>query len=97
MATGSLISVREYLSTTYRPDCDYVDGVVVERNLGEYDHSRLQGELVYYFRARREKWTLGHPRTTGSSLTHALPYPRCLRGHRQARGTNLPYSPPHLL
>ena len=30
MQTGELISIREYLSTSYRPDCDYVDGVVVE-------------------------------------------------------------------
>jgi hypothetical protein len=43
MATRSLVSVSEYLSTSYRPDCDYVDGVVLQRNFGEYDHARLQG------------------------------------------------------
>jgi Uma2 family endonuclease len=58
MATGSLISVEEYLHTTYRPDCDYVDGVVVERNLGEKDHSGLQRELLYCFRARQDQWGL---------------------------------------
>jgi hypothetical protein len=42
MATDSLISIREYLSTSYRPDCDYVNGIIEERNLGEYDHARLQ-------------------------------------------------------
>ncbi len=56
MATGSLVSVSEYLSTSYRPDCDYVDGVVLERNLGEYDHARLQGEVFAYFHARRKEW-----------------------------------------
>lgn len=56
MATGSLVSVHEYLSTSYRPDCDYVDGVVLERNLGEYDHARLQRELLVYFHARRREW-----------------------------------------
>ena len=35
-------SVTEYLSTSYRPDCDYVDGEVLERNVGEYEHSRPQ-------------------------------------------------------
>jgi Uma2 family endonuclease len=45
MATGTSVSVQEYLHTPYQPDCDYVDGVVVERNLGEYDHAKLQGEL----------------------------------------------------
>ncbi|MBV9505402.1 MAG: Uma2 family endonuclease [Acidobacteriia bacterium] len=56
MATGHLISVREYLSTVYRPDCDYVDGVVVERNLGEYDHARLQMSVLAYFYAREKQW-----------------------------------------
>jgi Uma2 family endonuclease len=58
MATGSLVSVREYLSTSYRPDCDYVDGVVLERNLGETDHSRLQTEIAFYYRSRRKQWGL---------------------------------------
>ncbi len=35
MATSELMSVREYLSTPYRPDRDYVDGVVLEQNVGE--------------------------------------------------------------
>lgn len=42
MSATHLVSVAEYLATSYRPDCDYVDGVVEERNLGEFDHSRLQ-------------------------------------------------------
>jgi len=56
MATGELVSVQQYLSTSYRPDCDYVDGVVVERNLGERDHSRLQMALSAYFYNRRKEW-----------------------------------------
>src|SRR6202163_2378234 len=58
MATGSLVSVHEYLTTSYRPDCDYVDGMVLERNLGEYDHARLQGEAFAYFHARQKEWGL---------------------------------------
>jgi Uma2 family endonuclease len=58
MATGSLVSVHEYLSTSYRPDCDYVDGVVLERNLGETDHSLLQMEIGHYYRSRRQQWGL---------------------------------------
>ena len=56
MATGSIVSIHEYLSTSYRPDCDYVDGVVLERNLGEYDHARLQGAVLAYFYNRRKEW-----------------------------------------
>ena len=33
MAAGVLIPVEEYLRTSYRPDCDYVDGEVLGRNL----------------------------------------------------------------
>ncbi len=40
-----VITVEEYLTTVYRPDCDYVDGHVEERNLGEKSHSRLQWRL----------------------------------------------------
>jgi len=36
------VSVEEYLSTSYEPDCEYEDGVVVERNLGGFEHSFLQ-------------------------------------------------------
>jgi Uma2 family endonuclease len=49
MAAATQISVEEYLKTVYRPDCDYVDGVVEERNLGELDHAWIQGRLTGYF------------------------------------------------
>jgi hypothetical protein len=55
MKTAALIPVEEYLRTVYRPDCDYVDGEVLERNLGELDHSDLQSEFVHYFRGHRRK------------------------------------------
>lgn len=52
MAAGTQISVEEYLKTVYRPDCDYVDGVVEERILGELDHALTQGKLVSFFLSR---------------------------------------------
>lgn len=52
--TRALISVEEYLATSYRPDCDYVDGEVVERNVGERDHSWLQGVLMRLLMNRYE-------------------------------------------
>ena len=37
----TLVSVEEYLNTSYDgADREYVDGRIVERNLGEKDHSR---------------------------------------------------------
>jgi hypothetical protein len=58
MASATLISVSQYLSTTYRPDCDLIDGQLMERNLGEYDHSSLQGALVAWFGNRRREWNI---------------------------------------
>lgn len=50
------VSVEEYLSTSYRPDCDYVEGVLEERNVGEFDHSVIQGLLFRLFFDNREAW-----------------------------------------
>jgi Uma2 family endonuclease len=58
MKAATLVPVEEYLRTMYRPDCDYVDGEVQERNVGEHDHSDLQSEIVHYFRTRRKQWKL---------------------------------------
>jgi Uma2 family endonuclease len=55
MATNTLIPVSEYLSTSYDPDCDYVDGEVQERNLGEQDHSDLQARLIELLSAPANK------------------------------------------
>ena len=56
VATVPLISVEEYLHMTYRPDCDYIDGVVVERNLGQYSHSTLQMLTLMTLQERAEQW-----------------------------------------
>ena len=42
MDTTVLVTEEEYLSTSYEPDCEYEDGVLIERNVGERDHSWLQ-------------------------------------------------------
>jgi len=51
-----LVTVEEYLRTAYRPDCDYVDGRVEERNVGEYDHGLLQLWLGALFMNHRQAW-----------------------------------------
>lgn len=53
MGAVTLVSAEEYLSTSYRPDCDFVDGELIERNVGQKDHSKLQAELLHWFRERR--------------------------------------------
>ncbi len=39
MATTTLITVEEYLRTSYEPDAEFVDGVLEERSTGEDRHS----------------------------------------------------------
>lgn len=47
MATSSIaVPVAEYLRTVYRPDRDYIEGDVQERNMGEKPHARLQRILL---------------------------------------------------
>jgi Uma2 family endonuclease len=58
MGTGTLISEEEYLHTAYEPDCEYEDGVLIERNVGTLDHGSLQAALTAYFFHRRKQWNI---------------------------------------
>jgi Uma2 family endonuclease len=51
-----IISVEEYLSTGYEPDCEFDDGVIVERNVGEFEHSFLQTILGTIFTNNMDNW-----------------------------------------
>jgi Uma2 family endonuclease len=55
-AGDRFVSVEEYLSTSYEPDCEYDDGVVEERNLGEIEHSYLQALLTTLFTVHAAEW-----------------------------------------
>ena len=52
----SYIPVEVYLRTTYHPDQEYIDGHLLERNLGEIPHSRLQGFFAWIFRQHEAEW-----------------------------------------
>jgi hypothetical protein len=49
------VSVEEYLHTDYEPDCDYVDGELIERSVGEKDHGKVQQEVIFSLRQRRRE------------------------------------------
>ena len=49
MAVSAPVSLEAYLRTVYRPDCDFVDGVIEERNVGESDHSWIQLRIGGFF------------------------------------------------
>jgi Uma2 family endonuclease len=53
-----IVTVEEYLHSVYRPDMDYVDGRLEDRNVGEYDHSSLQAALMRFFSAHRFDWNI---------------------------------------
>ena len=52
MPAAVLVPVSEYLSQTYHPDCDYLEGIVEERNVGEIGHSEAQTALTVYARTQ---------------------------------------------
>jgi Uma2 family endonuclease len=58
MATTTQLTITtdEYLRTSYRPDCDYVDGEVQQRNLGEKDHAEVQIALSHWLRSHDKEW-----------------------------------------
>ena len=58
MSSTTSISVSEYLSNCYSPDCDFVDGRVEERNVGEHDHAAVQAALILWFGQRQGEWNI---------------------------------------
>ncbi len=72
----SLMTIEEYLHTSFRPDCDFVDGHIEERNVGDLLHSLLQVEVAFWFRARQQEWqirTMTELRTRVSASRVRLP------------------------
>jgi Uma2 family endonuclease len=46
MTTGTAVSVEEYLRTSYEPNCEYVDGVLVPKAMGTKKHGKLQFQIA---------------------------------------------------
>jgi len=58
MTPATLIPVEEYLAASYEPDREYIDGQLLERNVGQHDHSRLQALLTIYFGALEKQFPI---------------------------------------
>ena len=57
MATAPpLLSIDEYLQTSYRPDVHFVDGEIEERNVGEYSHAKIQSFISHLFTVHEDDW-----------------------------------------
>src|SRR5579883_2214332 len=55
MGATTLVSVEEYLNTSYSPDREYIDGGIVERNLGEKTHSAIQRNLIVFIHGHAKR------------------------------------------
>lgn len=51
-----LVSVEEYLNSSYYPDAEYVDGMLEERAVPTPLHSLFQALLAGYFRMHRQQF-----------------------------------------
>ena len=55
MSAAVQVSLAEYLSTDYEPDCEYIDGVLEDRNVGKSKHSRTQALLTMWLGSREKQ------------------------------------------
>jgi Uma2 family endonuclease len=50
------ISIEQYKITNYRPDCEYLDGVLLQRHGGEWRHSRAQAVVLSKLHNKEQEW-----------------------------------------
>ncbi len=85
----SAVALSEYLNTSYRPDCDYLEGELLERNVGEWDHARLQMLLSRYLSNREKEWgilVVPEQRVQVKARRFRVPDVTVLAGPRPATG-----------
>lgn len=95
MASSVLVPVGDYLSSTYHPDCDYVDGELRERNVGEEPHSELQAILTRILGNRRKDWgirVLTEQRVQTSESRYRIP-DICVVRRSEPKGLIIRYAP----
>lgn len=76
MAPTITIPLERYLSSVYEPDCDYVDGALEDRHVGEYEHNVVQRAILFWFYVRERAWhirSIQEQRTRVSSTKVRLP------------------------
>ena len=76
MVTATGVTLAEYLATDYQPDCEYVDGQVLERNVGQGPHSYIQAMLIAWLVAQQKRWeviTLPEQRVQVSETHFRIP------------------------
>jgi Uma2 family endonuclease len=59
-ATAQLthVPLEVYLSSSFEPDAEFVNGVIEERPMGEWNHANWQAAILQFFRTRRHEWNI---------------------------------------
>jgi Uma2 family endonuclease len=93
----TLVSVEQYLRTSYPDgDCEYVDGEIVERNMGEIDHAGLQSRILIYLANHYPKfWAAVAVRVQVKSSRFRVPDVTLVAGLKPAG--RIVTTPPHLV
>lgn len=69
-----LIPVNQYLSTTYDPDIEFIDGLLVARTGGDWFHSLVQSNILFALRSRYPQFkTVAELRSRISDTRYRLP------------------------
>lgn len=58
MVTATQVSLETYLNTVYDPDVDYVDGELEDRNVGHYDHTIVQQQILMWLYLHKREWRI---------------------------------------
>ncbi len=56
MAVALQVPIAEYLCTSYQPNCEYIEGEILERKTGKWEHSRVQALLTGWFIQNEQLW-----------------------------------------
>ncbi len=58
MTTTAAISIEEYLRTSYRPDVEYLNGILKPKPESGFEHGETEGMLGAWFHEHRKEWNL---------------------------------------
>lgn len=73
MGATTAVGIEEYLASSYEPDMDFVDGVLEDRNVGEFDHGDLQGQVIYLLKQAGFRFTVPELRLRVSATRCRVP------------------------
>jgi len=82
MDVSTLVSVEEYLRTSYSDgDREYIEGKVVERNMGTTDHAHWQSRILFYLMSNyRAIWSAVEVRVQVKTTRFRVPDVACVLG-----------------